>query len=199
MKALTDMTLEELWTLFPIQLKPYHQDYTIWYEEEKKTLTSLLASQLIRISHIGSTNIPTIYSKPIIDILVEIRETSDLTFIIQQLQAQEWILMRQAKEPKMRLSFNKGYTVDGFAEKVFHLHIRYLNDCDELYFRDYLLLHPNIAKEYEQLKLQLKNQFEHNRDAYSDAKTEFVERYTSLAKLAFKKKYEVKKKEETDS
>ena len=88
-----------------------------------------------------------------------------------------------------RLSFNKGYTKDGFAEKVFHLHLRFLGDNDELYFRDYLNEHPETAKEYEKLKLSLWQEFPHNRDAYTNAKTDFVKKYTSMAKVLYGKKY----------
>ena len=51
-------------------------------------------------------------------------------------------------ESRDRISFNKGYTEDGFAEKVFHLHLRYRGDNGELYFRDFLIEHPDVAKEY---------------------------------------------------
>ena len=63
-----------------------------------------------------------------------------------------------------RISFNRGYTKDGFADKVYHVHLRYVGDNDELYFRDYLNEHTQIAKEYETMKLQLWKLFEHNRD-----------------------------------
>lgn len=84
-----------------------------------------------------------------------------------------------------RISFNKGYTEHGFAEKVFHLHLRYSGDNDELYFRDFLLEHPEVAKAYEDLKLSLWKKYEHDRDGYTNAKTEFVVRYTQLAKMRF--------------
>lgn len=52
------------------------------------------------------------------------------------------------------------------------------------YFRDYLIKHPEAAKEYGELKLKLKEKFEHNRDEYTDAKTDFIRRITTLAKQA---------------
>ena len=85
-----------------------------------------------------------------------------------------------------RLSFNKGYTEQGFAERVFHLHLRYTGDNDELYFRDYLLEFPAVAKEYERLKLSLWKKYEHDRDAYTNAKTEFIQKYTQQAKILYK-------------
>lgn len=65
---------------------------------------------------------------------------------------------------------------------MFHLHLRYTGDHDELYFRDYMNAHPALAKQYEALKLSLWKQFEHNRDAYTNAKTTFITTHTAAAK-----------------
>lgn len=86
----------------------------------------------------------------------------------------------------IRMSFNKGYTPKGFADKVFHIHVRLKGDTDETLFRDYLISHPEAAKEYEKLKLSLLKSFEHNRDGYTQAKTDFVEHYTVLTKQDLK-------------
>lgn len=67
-------------------------------------------------------------------------------------------------------------------KRCFHLHLRYCGDNNELYFRDYLNENPDIAKEYEDLKLSLWKKHEHNRDAYTDDKSEFVEKYMIKAK-----------------
>ena len=69
----------------------------------------------------------------------------------------------------------------GFAEKVFHIHVRAYGDNDEIYFRDYLIAHHEVAKEYESLKLSLLPEYRNNRDGYTRAKSEFVKRVTSLA------------------
>ena len=66
--------------------------------------------------------------------------------------------------------------------KFFHLHLRMTGDHDEIYFRDYLCQHPDIAQAYQELKLSLWKKFEHNRDAYTDAKTDFINHYVSEAK-----------------
>ena len=90
---------------------------------------------------------------------------------------------------KSRISFNKGYTKDGFADKVYHAHLRYMGDNDELYFRDYLNEHPQIAKKYEILKLGLWKKYEHNRDAYTDAKTGFICKWTAEARKLYGDRY----------
>lgn len=86
-------------------------------------------------------------------------------------------------------SLNKGYTEDGFADRVFHLHLRLVGDHDELYFRDYLLDHPDIAKDYEEMKLSLWKTFEHDRNGYTNAKTTFIKKYTQLVKKAYEGRY----------
>lgn len=87
------------------------------------------------------------------------------------------------------ISFNKGYTEEGFADRVFHLHLRYYGDNNELYFRDYLIEHPDAAREYEKLKLKLWKDYERDRDGYTNAKTEFIRKYTKQAKTLYRNRY----------
>ena len=139
-----------------------------------------------RISHIGSTAIPSIWAKPIVDILVEIPKGRSLLSYKADIINCGYICMSQSENG---MSFNKGYTESGFAKRVFHLHLRYAGDNRELYFRDYLIEHSDVAKEYEDLKLNLWKKYEHNRDAYTNAKTEFVKKYTEKAKVLYGNRY----------
>jgi GrpB-like predicted nucleotidyltransferase (UPF0157 family) len=76
--------------------------------------------------------------------------------------------------PPPHLMFLKGYLSNGFADKVYHIHVRYPGDWDELQFRDYLIAHPEAAAEYADLKRSLFKNFEHDRDGYTGAKGDFV-------------------------
>jgi GrpB-like predicted nucleotidyltransferase (UPF0157 family) len=67
------------------------------------------------------------------------------------------------------------------------VHVNYSGDWDELYFKDYLLSHPETAVEYGKLKLELQKKFEHNRDGYTDAKTDFIKRIVKLARAEISK------------
>lgn len=69
-KHLSEMTLEELWQLFPIVLSKHRDEWKEWYGEEKALLTEILPPD-VRITHIGSTAIEGIWAKPIVDIRVE--------------------------------------------------------------------------------------------------------------------------------
>ena len=186
-KKLSEMSLAELWQIFPIYLTEHNESWAAWYADEEQCLKDHLpADRIKRISHIGSTAVKGIWAKPIIDILVEVTPESDLQQIKAILEQAGYLCVT---EDSGRLSFNKGYTENGFAERVFHLHLRKAGDNDELYFRDYLNAHPDAAKEYEKLKLSLWKQYEHNRDGYTESKTAFVKEYTQKAKVEFVGRY----------
>ena len=185
-KSLSEMTLEELWELFPIMLTEHNEEWAKWYAEEEKRLAGILPANDIRISHIGSTAINNIWAKPIIDILVELPASLPMDSVKEIIVQNGYICM---SDQANRKSFNMGYTSEGFAEKVFHLHLRYLGDNDELYFRDYMNDNALLSKQYEELKLSLWKRFEHDRDGYTLAKTDFVAEQTDKAKKRYGNKY----------
>ncbi len=179
-KQLTEMSRQELWQLLPIILTEHKEYWAQWFVEEETLLRHTLPmNNITRISHIGSTAIPGIWAKPIIDILVESKKGRSLSDMKQYILQTGYICMAETEN---RISFNKDYTLQGFADRVFHLHLHYEGDNDELYFRDYLNKHPKIAKEYESLKVKLWKLYEHDRDTYTEHKTEFIKLCTSHAK-----------------
>ncbi|MCF8009378.1 MAG: GrpB family protein [Halanaerobiales bacterium] len=189
-KNLSELTLEELWELFPIILDVHNPEYKKWYLKEKENIEKVVGTNKIeRINHIGSTAVEGLIAKPIVDILLEVDYNTDINNLKLRLENSGWRLMSSEEETDLKLSFNKGYTPDGFAEKVFHLHLRFLGDWDELYFRDFLKMHKGIAKKYGELKQKLKRQYEHNRDGYTEAKTAFIKKWTNQARKEFPKRY----------
>lgn len=194
-KELSEMTLEELWRLFPIILKEHNKDYKSWYEIEKKCLLNCINHKnILRINHIGSSAVEGLISKPTVDILLEVDNETEIEKLTNTLTENGWILMSSRKDPNMQLSFNKGYTKGGFAEKVYHLHVRYYGNWNELYFRDYLIEHKEVADEYGKFKLGLLEKYKHNRDGYTDAKAEFILKYTEKAKEEYRDRYNPKNK-----
>lgn len=212
-KPLSEMSLEELWRLFPIFLTEHNEDWNDWYEDEYKRLIGIFSAAGFRCHktsmgqnggelkthHIGSTAIKGIWAKPIVDILLEIRKKPGgvtgssggaLSVSIEHVRD---VLMQNGylcmSEQADRMSFCLGYTEEGFAERVYHLHLRGEGDNDELYFRDYMNDNPKLAKQYEELKLSLWKQYEHDRDGYTNAKGEFVSRYTDKAKREYGNRY----------
>ena len=105
------------------------------------------------------------------------------------------------KEEPYEYLLAKGMTVDGFAEKVFLLHLRYAGNWDELYFRDYLLEHPDVAAEYSRLKEQILDDISEGRlermpngqpNGYSNAKFSFVKDISQRAKDLYQGRYELR-------
>lgn len=172
-RNLSDMTLAELWELFPIVLAAYNPDWSEWANEEIINLSALLKDYCPIINHIGSTAIPNIQAKPIIDILVEFNHDIDWVRIKEKMERAGYICMSVSDN---RMSFNKGYTSTGYADKVFHIHFHRIGDNDEILFRDHLIAHPEVAEEYELLKLSLIPKYKNDRDGYTEAKSEFVRR-----------------------
>ena len=122
-KDLSKMTLEELWELFPIFLVPHDDQWKDSFNEIEEMLTGLLSDQTVdRISHIGSTAIQGIWAKNIIDVMVEIPQSADMKDIAQILEENGFTVMSAEAN---RISLNKGYTENGFADKVYHIHLRY--------------------------------------------------------------------------
>ncbi|MCL2109943.1 MAG: GrpB family protein [Oscillospiraceae bacterium] len=171
-----EMTNEELAKLYPVILSEYNSAWQQWFAEEKERLFQHIGVEnIVRVTHIGSTAVPGLMAKPTIDILLEITDGVDVIAMIDSLPNDEYICLRKQTIPTSDLVlFLKGYTDAGFAEKVYHIHVRYPDDWDEVRFRDYLIAHPEAAKAYAALKRQLKEQFEFDRDGYTNAKGKFI-------------------------
>lgn len=182
MKELSELTNEELWQLFPVIISEYKDYWKDYYTAEEKILNSILSDTIERIHHIGSTAVPGLLAKPTIDILVEIKDNTDISSLIKRMEEKGYIYSPQLQKPPPHIMFLKGYTPQGFDDEVYHIHIRYSGDWDEVHFRDYLLSHPDIATEYGLLKLKLKALYEHDRDAYTEAKTGFIKHIVDLSR-----------------
>jgi GrpB-like predicted nucleotidyltransferase (UPF0157 family) len=192
-KSLGVMTDAERAQLFPIILKKYNPIWKKNYLKEKDLVEQVIGlDNIVRINHIGSTFVPGLISKPTIDILVEIKDGTNIARLISSMKKRGYIYLEQPKNPPPHMMFIIGYTPKGFKGQAFHVHIRYGGDWDEIYFRDYLITHPETAAEYGRLKLEQKQKYEFDRDGYTDAKTDFIKRITGLARAEMQKNLNIK-------
>lgn len=176
------VTLEDLAQLFPVILTEHNPKWSVYYQEEAAFLRSIFADRVVRMNHIGSSSIPGIIAKPTIDILLEVSEGIDLQSITDQMEEEGYVVNNP---PGDLIMFLKGYTPKGFVGQAMHIHVRHTGDWGELYFRDYLIAHPEVAKEYEKLKTSLIDQYRHDRDGYTEAKGEFIREITRKAREEF--------------
>jgi GrpB-like predicted nucleotidyltransferase (UPF0157 family) len=182
-KELDKLSREELGQLFPVIISEPKPEWRDLFIKEKAKIINLLGENIaIRAEHIGSTAIPNLPSKPTIDILVEIpTDTKIARKIIPVMISGGY---HHLKDHTEHLMFVKGYTPNGFEGQCYHIHLGPKDNkglWDRLYFRDYLIANPSIAKEYATLKQKLAEQLTYDRDAYTEAKTEFIKKITQVA------------------
>ena len=178
----------ELGRRFPIVLVQYDPLWPELYEQEAELLRSRLPSQLVtRIEHYGSTAIPGLAAKPVIDILAEVvsfeAAEAECVPILEELTYHfNWYAGHMA--------FFRGYVPEEQPVK-YHIHMAPGGHriMDGLVFRDYLRKHTDVAAQYEELKHRLAKTYRHDREGYTDAKGQFVAEITRIAKDELDGKY----------
>jgi L-amino acid N-acyltransferase YncA/GrpB-like predicted nucleotidyltransferase (UPF0157 family) len=188
-----------------VVIVPYTSEWPKMFEEEKRHLFACLPHEIIkRIEHFGSTAIPGLSAKPIIDILAEVtslEETKKVVVPILIAQGYEyfWRPTHGNDGPPFYAWFIKR---DVHGNRTHHIHMveSEFEHWDRLFFRDYLSEHPRLLKEYQQLKLHTAEKFSQDRVAYTAAKAEFIVKITLLAKGDYymKKSLVVRKAELSD-
>lgn len=150
---------------------------------EKRRIIDVIGHIVVRVEHIGSTAVPNLGAKPIIDIMVAVSHLSDAEKCIEPLEhiGYDYVPEYEDSMPERRY-FHKG---EPPKEQHYHLHMVELA-CDfwkrHLLFRDYLRTHPEIAQEYYELKKRLANEYRSDREGYTDAKTSFIQSVVSTAR-----------------
>ena len=144
------------------------------FEEEARALRAVLPTVWgLHIEHFGSTAIPGLRAKPIIDILI-VHPAPDLWHsLVDPLASLDYVYW--AENPRRdRMFFVKGMPPFG-SGRSHHVHIRLPDDARaELIFRDALRANLTLARRYAELKDVLAVRYASDRNAYTDAKTKFV-------------------------
>jgi GrpB-like predicted nucleotidyltransferase (UPF0157 family) len=135
-----------------------------------------IGDKVVAIEHIGSTAVPGLGAKPIIDIMVGLRRLSDAEDCIEPLRGigYEYVPELEAEIPERRY-FHKGPS--SVPEKHYHLHMVEIHGefwNIQILFRDYLRTHFDSAREYFKLKEELAAKYRFNREAYTEAKSSFI-------------------------
>ncbi|WP_282941336.1 GrpB family protein [Paenibacillus sp. RC67] len=161
-------------------LSEYDPEWVDLFELEKKEIVPLLQDILIGIEHIGSTSIPGMTAKPVIDIMVGIAGLEQLSTVhIQRLELIGYEHVEHVHFPERKF-FRKGKRGAG----THHLHI-YLYEGEHWKanrgFRNYLRMYPETAVEYAELKSKLNEIYAYNREAYTKAKAPFIQRILQQA------------------
>jgi GrpB-like predicted nucleotidyltransferase (UPF0157 family) len=169
----------------PIVILAYEASWPAAFKAEQARVQPVLAAWLTRsIEHIGSTAVPGLAAKPIIDMVAVVRDIDEASQATGALRDLGWV---HAPEPNDPTGRRLSYCTPTIALRTHHLHV-----VEEqspawqgwLAFRDYLQTHPAAAEEYSELKRQLADRYgadPNERDEYRTGKADFVAALTARA------------------
>lgn len=153
-----------------IEIMDYDPHWPRLYEEERARVAAALGALAKSIEHIGSTSVPGLSAKPIIDLLVTVDRLGSADPYIEPLASLGYTFFLVMGNTE-RHAFGKGNPHTHHVHIVQHGGEEHMRP---LIFRDYLRSHPEEARHYEAMKRALAVRFRHDRRAYSQGKTEFV-------------------------
>jgi GrpB-like predicted nucleotidyltransferase (UPF0157 family)/GNAT superfamily N-acetyltransferase len=163
-----------------VRLVPYTAEWKRLFEEEKARLQAAIGPYVLDIQHVGSTSIPGMVAKPIIDIGISVTSFEGARICIQPVEQLGYEYRGEFGIP-LRHYFVKG------DPRTHHLHMHELGSPDwenQVLFRDYLIQHPALADEYAALKVDLAQRYPADREAYLEAKAPFIQRVMGMARSA---------------
>lgn len=165
----------------PVVIVPYQTEWPLLFEQEATRIRAALGDLLVSLEHIGSTSVPGLAAKPIIDMLAGLRSLDDTPRFAPALinLGYRYFPEHETEMPDRRyfsriLDDNHGYHLH-MVEPGTRFYQRHLA------FRNYLRGHPETAAEYAALKLELSAKFGSDREGYTAAKTDFIQRVERLA------------------
>lgn len=154
-----------------IEVVPYRTDWKDCYLAEAESIRSVFKDEIVSIHHIGSTSIPGIYAKPIIDILVEVKDINTVDQYNGRMQELGYIAKGEGGICGRR------FFLKGLYKRTHHVHMFQSGNLElerHLRFRDYMIAHPEDAKKYEELKKKLADQYRYDPVGYTDGKDAFI-------------------------
>ena len=163
----------------PILIVPYDPHWPREFNAEKTRILMAVGLQVVALEHIGSTAVVGLGAKPVIDLMVAVKELGDAQACIQPMigLGYEYVPEFEAEMPERRY-FRKG------MPRTHQVHLVELKSefwARHFLFRDYLRNHPEASRAYEKLKRDLAAEFKHDRNGYTDAKTAFIKSVEALA------------------
>jgi len=162
----------------PIVIVDYDANWSSQYEQEKSRIIDALGNSVADIQHIGSTSVPGLAAKPIIDIILGLEKVPPLLTQSINLEALGYLYYGEFGIPG-RHYFRRG------MPRTYQIHAVQVNSDfwqRHILFRDFLRSHPQAAQQYETLKRKLAAEFRNERDRYTDNKTPLIEQLLIQAK-----------------
>ena len=167
-----------------VKLEKYNPKWKEMLNEEKENLKHIFKDLAINIEHIGSTSIEGLSAKPIIDIAIGTNDVETVVLIGDILKENNYDVENQL-DTKGEIFAGKGET----TARTHYIHIQKIGSTywnNFMYFKTYLLDHPETVKEYEKLKCELSEKYKDDRKKYTASKNEFISSILEKAKKMYK-------------
>jgi len=163
-----------------VKLEPYDPEWTTLFELEKECIQNVLKRDALAIEHIGSTAIPGMDAKPILDLMVAVDSIDDFSRYTPELESLGYSFMRDNQSEQEHVLYVKGpeecrthyLKLTTLGSNFWHEHIL---------FRDYLISHPDRAEAYKKLKHELLEKFADDRPRYTNDKAAFIKEIIRIA------------------
>lgn len=167
-----------------VSVYPYDEAWPMEYQKEKEILIVHLQGLDARIEHVGSTSIPGLSAKPIIDIAIGVKNEEDLFKIEKRLEDAGYDMLNSYEE-KGEVLARKGAP----ECRTHYIHIQLLGSeywNEFMYFKRFMLDHPESVKEYQKLKEELSVKYADERKKYTASKNEFISKVLEQAYKMYK-------------
>lgn len=155
-----------------MELVPYNPEWSQLADQEINRFLESLSFPIIGIYHIGSTSIPGIKAKPILDFVMEVENLEDVVNSLAEFEALDY-----QNRGEFGIPGRQFFTRDSDGERTHHLHVFQTGHPDierHTIFRDYLRANPKAAQDYENLKEKLAKRFPKQSGNYTAAKSDFI-------------------------
>ncbi len=156
-----------------VEVVPHDLKWRDLFDVESKSVTDALGKNVVAVHHIGSTAIPNIYAKPVIDLLVEVKDIIQVDGQHSAMESLGYKVMGEFGIPGRRFFRKDNHE----GVRTHHIHIFEIASAQverHLAFRDYMLAHPEDAQKYSELKRELARRYPQNIDKYMDGKDGFI-------------------------
>ena len=156
-----------------VKVVPHNPQWRDAFEAEAKQVAAALGENVVAIHHIGSTAIPDIYAKPVVDLLVEVRDITEVDGRSSAMESLGYEVMGEYGIPGRRY-FRKD-SREGVRTHNIHAFEAGSAEVERhLAFRDYMIAHPGDAQRYSELKRKLAEEHPQSMDGYMDGKDGFI-------------------------
>jgi GrpB-like predicted nucleotidyltransferase (UPF0157 family) len=157
----------------PVEIFEYDPDWPVQFERIRRAISSVLGDVALSIEHVGSTSVPGLAAKPILDIDVVVRTTADVPNAIELLAS-----IGYTHQGDLGIPGREAFTA---PDKTYQQHLYLLASGakpleEHITLRDRLRADRNLVEQYAEIKYRLASEYGDDREGYTEAKTEFIRR-----------------------